>query len=86
MESLVYWPLQGIPTPREDKTSNTELRRMLVRAGLCLTATVHRCFLKVLLGRWAQITEAVQLRNQDNREADRATEPGRFSRRLPAIL
>lgn len=33
----VYRPLEAIPAPKEDKTSNTELRGTLVRAGLCNT-------------------------------------------------
>lgn len=49
------------PTPKEDKSFNTELRGPLVRAGLCDTAAAYDCFLKVFARSLAQSTEAAQL-------------------------
>lgn len=56
----VYGTLEAIPTPREDKNIQHRAQRNAGEGG----SVPHRCSLKVLPGRQAQITEAVQLRSR----------------------
>lgn len=56
----MYGTPEAIPAPRENKNIQHRAQRNTDEGG----SVPHRCSLKVLLGRQAQITEAVQLRSR----------------------